>query len=55
MSTLTRFCRSVVFIALAVVVTACVSHPPKVDCEGELRPINPPAPVTSAESGPHED
>jgi hypothetical protein len=52
---MTRFCRSVVFIALAVVVTACASHPPKVDCEGKLRPINPPAPVTSAESASHED
>jgi hypothetical protein len=55
MSTLTRFCRSVVFIALAVVVTACASHPPKVDCEGRLRAINSPAPVTSAERAPHED
>ena len=32
---------------LAGILAGCSSHPTRVDCEGHLRPINAPAPVTS--------
>jgi hypothetical protein len=32
---------------LALLLAGCSSHPTRVDCEGHLRPINAPAPVTS--------
>ena len=41
-------------LSLAMALVACASHPKKVDCGGKLRPINPPAPVTSSEGGRHE-
>jgi hypothetical protein len=33
-------------IVLALI-AGCSSHPTRVDCEGHLRPVNAPAPVTS--------
>lgn len=33
---------------LAFILAGCSSHPTRVDCEGHLRPINAPAPVTSS-------
>jgi hypothetical protein len=37
-----------VVIALTFFIAACGAHPKRVDCEGHLRPINVPAPVTPA-------
>jgi hypothetical protein len=31
-----------------LLLTACSSHPRKVDCEGHLTPINAPAPVSNS-------
>jgi hypothetical protein len=42
-------------VAFAVVLLGCASHPPKVNCEGKLRPINPPAPAARSDVAGHED
>jgi hypothetical protein len=36
-------------LALALLVFGCASHPRRVDCEGHLKAINPPAPAASRE------
>lgn len=33
---------------LLLILVGCSSHPRKVDCEGHLRPINAPAPVSAS-------
>jgi hypothetical protein len=33
---------------LALILAGCSSHPKRVDCEGHLRPINAPAPVSAS-------
>lgn len=33
---------------LLLFVAACSAHPKRVDCEGHLRPINPPAPMKAS-------
>jgi hypothetical protein len=39
---LSTFLTAIVF---AMLLLGCASHPPRVNCEGELRPINPPVPA----------
>ena len=51
---MTRFFTLLASIAFAVFLTGCAAHPPKVDCEGKLRPINPPAPVVHGDDTRHE-
>jgi hypothetical protein len=36
----------VTVLLVAVLLSACHTRPPRVDCEGRLSPINAPAPVT---------
>jgi hypothetical protein len=48
MKTMSKASRRVVVIALAFVVVGCSAHPTRVNCDGHLRPVNPPAPVTPA-------
>ena len=52
MKTMSKASRPVVVIALALVVVGCSAHPTRVNCDGHLRPINPPALVTPA-TGAH--
>ena len=33
-------------VMLFALLVGCSSHPRRIDCEGHLRPINPPAPTT---------
>jgi hypothetical protein len=33
---------------LVLILAGCASHPRRVDCEGHLRPINPPAPASAS-------
>ena len=40
------FLRTMAALALAMLVAGCASHPRRIDCEGHLKPINAPAPVT---------
>ena len=51
---MTRIASVLATIAFVVLLTGCASHPPKVDCEGKLRPINPPAPVAHSDDTRHE-
>ena len=37
---------------LFALLVGCSSHPRRVDCERHLRPINPPAPVTTGRTHP---
>jgi hypothetical protein len=39
-------------LALFLLLAGCVSHPPRIDCERHLKPINAPAPVTRAGAQP---
>jgi hypothetical protein len=39
---------AVVLLLIAVLAGGCHTRPPRVDCDGHLSPINPPAPVTRA-------
>jgi hypothetical protein len=48
MKTTSKASRPAVVIALALFVVACSAHPRRVNCDGHMRPINPPAPVTPA-------
>jgi hypothetical protein len=41
-------------IAFAMFLLGCASHPPKVNCGGTLRPINPPAPAVHSDAAAHE-
>jgi len=52
MKAMSKVSRPLVAIALALVMAGCSAHPTRVDCDGHLRPINPPAPVTPA-TGAH--
>jgi hypothetical protein len=49
---LSRF--SIFLTAAALFLVGCASHPPKVDCEGKLRPINAPAPAVLSDGTGHE-
>jgi hypothetical protein len=40
--------KTMVSLALFVFLAGCASHPPRIDCERHLKPINAPAPVTRA-------
>ena len=44
--------KAMVTVALLVFIAGCASHPPRIDCDGHLKPINAPAPVTRAGGGP---
>jgi hypothetical protein len=35
-------------MALVLLLVACASHPTRVNCAGQLKPINPPAPTTKS-------
>jgi hypothetical protein len=35
-------------VALGLLLVACASHPTRVNCDGQLKPINPPAPTTKS-------
>jgi hypothetical protein len=48
MKTMSKASGPVVAIALALLMVGCSAHPTRVNCDGHLRPINPPAPVTPA-------
>jgi hypothetical protein len=39
-------------IVLVLLTCACSAHPTRVDCEGRLKPINPPAPISSNDATP---
>lgn len=39
-------------MVLVLLTCACSAHRTRVDCEGRLRPINPPAPLSSSEATP---
>jgi hypothetical protein len=41
-------------VGIALLLLGCASHPPKVSCEGTLRPINPPAPAVHSDAAGHE-
>ena len=49
---MTRLWNLIISIVLAIGLAACTSHPRKVDCEGKLQPINPPAPVARPDGTP---
>jgi type IV pilus biogenesis protein CpaD/CtpE len=44
--------KTVVTLALLLFLVGCASHPPRIDCERHLKPINAPAPVTKAGAEP---
>jgi hypothetical protein len=48
MKTMSKVSRPLVAIALVLMMIGCSAHPTRVNCDGHLRPINPPAPVTPA-------
>jgi hypothetical protein len=48
MKAMSKASRSLVAIALALLMIGCSTHRTRVNCDGHLRPINPPAPVTPA-------
>jgi hypothetical protein len=35
-------------LALAVLMVGCASHPKRVNCEGQVKPINAPAPTAKS-------
>lgn len=39
-------------MVLVLLTCACSAHRTRVDCEGRLRPINPPAPLSSNQETP---
>jgi hypothetical protein len=41
-------------LAFAMLLIGCASHPPKVNCEGKLRPINAAAPAAHSDDTGHE-
>jgi hypothetical protein len=43
---------STLAIALVVLLAACASHPKRLNCDGHLKPINPPAPAAVARTHP---
>jgi hypothetical protein len=55
MSMMSRLGTFLAAVAFVVVMLGCASHPPKVNCEGKLRPINPPAPTVRSDAPGHED
>ena len=44
--------KTTVLLALGLLLAGCATHRTRVDCEGRLRPINAPAPVTPAGAEP---
>lgn len=40
--------KSRILALLLLALGACAHHPPRVDCDGHLTPINPPNPVLKA-------
>jgi starvation-inducible outer membrane lipoprotein len=40
--------KTILALALFLLLVGCASHPPRIDCERHLKPINAPAPVTKA-------
>jgi hypothetical protein len=48
MKAMSKASRPLVAIALALLMIGCSAHRTRVNCDGHLRPINPPAPVTPA-------
>lgn len=45
MNPLNRQFIQIAAVALLLLVLGCTSHPRRVDCDGRLSPINPPAPA----------
>ena len=41
-----------VTLALFLLLVGCASHPPRIDCERHLKPINTPAPATQGGGEP---
>ncbi len=41
-------------VAVGMLVAGCATHPPQVNCEGHLQPINAPAPKASESYVPAE-
>jgi hypothetical protein len=39
-------------VALALLLVACASHPTRVGCDGQLKPINVPAPAKPVSAHP---
>jgi hypothetical protein len=48
MKAMSKALRPVATITLVLLMVGCSAHPTRVNCDGYLRPINPPAPVTPA-------
>ena len=44
--------KTIGLLALALLLAGCATHRTRVDCEGHLRPINAPAPVTPGGAEP---
>jgi type IV pilus biogenesis protein CpaD/CtpE len=44
--------KKVMAVVLVLALVGCASHPPRVDCEAHLRPINAPAPVKPTSAHP---
>jgi starvation-inducible outer membrane lipoprotein len=44
--------KTMLTLALFLLLVGCASHPPRIDCERHLKPINAPAPVTKAGGEP---
>lgn len=50
MTTRTKTCLAVGLLVASGIGAGCSSHPPKVDCDKHLQPINAPAPKAKDES-----
>jgi hypothetical protein len=38
--------KTTILLIILTLLSACHTRPPRVDCDGQLKPINTPAPVT---------
>jgi starvation-inducible outer membrane lipoprotein len=38
--------KTTILLLILTLLTACHTRPPRIDCDGQLKPINTPAPVT---------
>ena len=43
-----RKLRNLLAMAMALIVVGCASHPKRVNCDGQLKPINAPAPTAKS-------
>ena len=51
MNALKRHVTRSLAVALLALAVGCSSHPRRVDCDGRLSPINPPAPAAAGTAG----